>query len=39
MIIFEWNAGIHVESTDIKVKRTELYCLGGFVSYDVKENA
>ena len=27
MIMVGWNAGIHVESTDINVKRTELYCL------------
>ena len=23
----KWHAGIHMESTDINVKRTELYCL------------
>ena len=32
IISFEWNAGIHMEFTDINVKRTALYCLSTFIS-------
>ena len=30
MIIFKWNSSIHVESTGINIKRTELYWLSRY---------